>query len=139
MTSTNPISPKSEFGQWHQIAFFSEKMIPAETWYQTHNGELFAIIKAFKTCKYNLESCKYKVFILINHNNLHQVINIKSLNSVRSDGLKSSFNITSELIIAIKRQIEFQTLYLAFFRDLLKKKPYYKLKMSKFFIVCNFG
>lgn len=107
MTSTNPISPKSEFGQWHQIAFFS---------------------KAFKTCKYNLESCKYKVFILINHNNLHQVINIKSLNSVRFDGLKSSFNITSELIIAIRRQIEFQTLYLAFFRDLLKKKLYYKLQ-----------
>ncbi len=33
----DPISSKSEIGQWHSIAFFSQKMIPAETWYETHN------------------------------------------------------------------------------------------------------
>ena len=35
-------------GQWHLVAFYSQKMIPAETWYKTHDGKLLAIIKAFK-------------------------------------------------------------------------------------------
>ncbi len=33
----NPIFSKSEIGQWHLVAFFSRKMIPAETRYKTHN------------------------------------------------------------------------------------------------------
>ncbi len=36
-------------GQWHPVTFFSRKMIPAETWYKTHNNELLAIVEAFKT------------------------------------------------------------------------------------------
>ena len=39
----------SDQGQWHPMAYFSRKMIPAETWYKTHNGELLAIVEAFKT------------------------------------------------------------------------------------------
>ena len=39
----------SESGQWHPIAFFSKKMIPAETRYETYNQELLAIVQAFKT------------------------------------------------------------------------------------------
>ena len=31
------------------MAFFSQKMIPVETKYETLNGELLAIIEAFKT------------------------------------------------------------------------------------------
>ena len=42
-------------GRWHSVAFFSQKMIPAEIKYETHNGELLAIIKTFKTWKYHLE------------------------------------------------------------------------------------
>ena len=38
-----------DLGQWHPVAFFSKKMISAETWYETHNGELLAIVKAFQT------------------------------------------------------------------------------------------
>ena len=38
-----------DLGRWYPIAFFSKKMIPAETWYETYNGELLAIVKAFKT------------------------------------------------------------------------------------------
>ena len=34
-------------GQWHPIAFFSRKMIAAKTWYETHDGELLAIVEAF--------------------------------------------------------------------------------------------
>ena len=36
-------------GQQHPMAFFSCKMIPVETRYETYNGELLVIIKAFKS------------------------------------------------------------------------------------------
>ena len=36
-------------GQWHPVAFFSRKMIPAETRYKMHNGELLAIVEIFMT------------------------------------------------------------------------------------------
>ena len=39
----------SDQGQWHPVAYFSRKMIPAETRYKTHDGELLAIVEAFKT------------------------------------------------------------------------------------------
>ena len=42
-------------GQWHPVAFFLRKMIPAETRYKTHDGELLAIVEAFKTWKHYLE------------------------------------------------------------------------------------
>ena len=35
--------------RWYPVAFFSRKMIPAEIRYETHNGELLAIVEAFKT------------------------------------------------------------------------------------------
>ena len=37
-----------ESGQWHPVAFFSRKMIPAETRYETHDQELLAIVEALK-------------------------------------------------------------------------------------------
>ena len=39
----------SDQGQWHPVAYFSRKMIPVETRYETHDGELLAIVEAFKT------------------------------------------------------------------------------------------
>ncbi len=38
----------SDFSQWHLMAFFSRKMIPAEIRYETHDQELLAIVEAFK-------------------------------------------------------------------------------------------
>ncbi len=35
-------------GQWHPVAFFFRKIIPAETQYETYNGELLPIVEAFK-------------------------------------------------------------------------------------------
>ena len=72
---------KDDLGQWHPVAFFSRKMIPAETWYKTHNGELLAIVEAFKTWRHYLKGCKHKVLVLIDHNNLHCFMDIKSLSS----------------------------------------------------------
>ena len=54
-------------------------MIPAKTWYKTHNDELLAIVEAFKTWRHYLEGCKHKVLALTNYNNLCHFIDIKSL------------------------------------------------------------
>ena len=70
-----------DLGQWHPLAFFSRKMIPAETRYETHNGELLAIIKAFKTWRHYLEESQHEVLILTDHNNLRQFMETKSLSS----------------------------------------------------------
>lgn len=59
-----------ESGQWHFVAFFSRKMIPAKIWYKTHNQKLLAIVKNFKTWRYYLEGYKFKVLIFTNHNNI---------------------------------------------------------------------
>ena len=69
----------SEKGQWHPVANYSQKMIPAETRYETHNAEVLAIVEAFKNWCHYLKSCQYKVLVLIDHNNLCQFINRKSL------------------------------------------------------------
>ena len=74
-------SNKSDFGQWHPVAYFSRKMIPAETRYETHDAELLAIVEAFKTWRHYLESCKHEVLVLTDHNNLRRFIDIKSLSS----------------------------------------------------------
>ncbi len=58
------------FYKWHPIAFFSRKMIPTESWYKTHDQELLAIVEAFKTWRHYLKSCKYKVLVLTDPNNL---------------------------------------------------------------------
>ena len=48
-TRPDKVVTKTNLGQWHPVAFFSRKMISVETWYKTHNGELLAIVKVFKT------------------------------------------------------------------------------------------
>ena len=68
-------------GQWHPVAFISQKMIPVETKYKTHNGEFLAIVEVFKTWKYYLKSFWHEVFVLTNYNNLRQFIDTKSLSS----------------------------------------------------------
>lgn len=54
-------------------------MISTETRYKTHNGELLAIIKAFKNWRHYFKDYKHKVFVLTDYNNLCQFINIQSL------------------------------------------------------------
>ena len=68
-------------GQWHSIAFFSRKMIPAETRYETHDGELLAIVEAFKTWRHYLKGSQHEVLILTNYNNLRRFMETKSLRS----------------------------------------------------------
>ncbi len=56
-------------------------MIPAKIQYKTHNGELLAINKAFKTWGHYLKGCKHEVLILIDHNKLQCFMDTKSLSS----------------------------------------------------------
>ena len=56
-------------------------MIPAKSRYKTHDGELLAIVKAFKIWQHYLESCKHKVLVLTNHNNLCRFMKTKNLSS----------------------------------------------------------
>ena len=51
-------------GQWYLVAFFSRKIIPAETRYETHDGELLAIVEAFKTWRHYLEGSQHEVLVL---------------------------------------------------------------------------
>ena len=71
----------NDLGQWHPVNFFSRKMIPAKTRYETYNGELLAIVEAFKTWRHYLEGSQHKVLILTDHNNLCRFIETKSLSS----------------------------------------------------------
>ena len=63
------------------MAFFLQKVIPTGTRYETHDGELLAIVEAFKTWRYYLERFQHEVLVLSDHNNLCQFIDIKSLSS----------------------------------------------------------
>ena len=56
-------------------------MIPAKTRYKTHDGEILAIIKAFRTWRHDLEGCNQEVFILTNHNKLCYFMDMKNLSS----------------------------------------------------------
>ena len=68
-------------GRWHPVVFFSRKMIPAETRYETHDGKLLAIIEAFKTWRHYLEGSQHEVLVLTDHNNLRRFMDTKSLSS----------------------------------------------------------
>ena len=80
-TSPYGVVIKTDLRQWHLVAFFLRKMIPAEIRYETHDGELLAIVKAFKTWRHYLKGCKHEVLILTDHNNLRHFMDTKSLSS----------------------------------------------------------
>ena len=80
-TNPNRVVTKADLGQWHPVAFFSRKIIPAETRYEIHDGKLLAIVKAFKTWRHYLEDCKHKVLVFTDYNNLYRFMDTKSLSS----------------------------------------------------------
>ena len=80
-TSPDGIVTKTDFGQWHPVAFFLRKMILVQIQYKTHDSELLAIVKAFKTWYHYLKNCKHEVFVLTDHNNFCCFIDTKNLSS----------------------------------------------------------
>lgn len=55
---------KSVFSQWYLIAYFSRKMIPAETWYKTYNAKLLPIVEVLKTLWHYLVGYNIKFLYL---------------------------------------------------------------------------
>ena len=78
-TRPDGVITKTDLGQWYLIAFFSRKMIPTKTRYETHNGKCLAIVKAFKIWHHYFEGCKHEVLILTDYNNFCRFMDIKSL------------------------------------------------------------
>ena len=66
------------FDQWNLITFYSQKMILAKIWYETHDVKLLPIVNVFKTWRQYLEGCKHKVLVLTNHNNLRRFMDTKN-------------------------------------------------------------
>ena len=79
MSSQLNLDSHASLNQWYLVAYFSKKMIPAKTRYETHDVELLAIVEAFKTWRHYLEGCKYEVLVLTNHNNLRWFMDTKNL------------------------------------------------------------
>lgn len=65
--------------QWNFVAFFSKKMIPTKTGYETHDGEILAIVEVFKTWHHHLEGCKHNILILTGYNNFYWFVDTKIL------------------------------------------------------------
>jgi hypothetical protein len=65
--------------QWHPVAFYSRKMSQAEKNYDTHDGELLAIVEAFKHWRHYLEGAVESVELLTDHANLQGFMTTKVL------------------------------------------------------------
>ena len=110
-------------------------MIPAETRYKTHDSELLAIVEAFKTWWHYLEGCKYEVLVLTDHNNLYQIMDIKSLSSRQVRWAQELSWYYFQINYCQSKAIELQTLCFAFHKEVLRRKKSFKLRILKFFIV----
>ena len=66
--------------QWHSVIFWLRKLNSAKTHYETYNQELLIIMKTFKHWWHYLKNSHYLIKILMNHNNLQEFMNVKSLN-----------------------------------------------------------
>ena len=124
-------------GQWYPVAFFSRKMIPAETWYKTHDQELLAIVEAFKTWRHYLEDYKFEVFVLIHHNNLCRFMDPRASAPGKSGGPRNSLDTIFESIIAKAKLIHLLILCHVFSREFRAMKKSSKSRIPKFFIGYN--
>ena len=66
--------------EWHSVAYWSQKLISAETRYETHDQELLIIVKTFKHWCHYLKGSMHTVEVLTDHNNLQRFIKVKQLN-----------------------------------------------------------
>ena len=66
---------------WHPVAFWSRKLTGAERNYSTHDGELLAIVEAFKHWRHYLEGARYTIEVITDHKNLRYFMETKYLES----------------------------------------------------------
>ncbi len=75
------LSQMGKDGQWHPIAFFSYKFKGAETRWDTHDKELYAIVLGFKNWRHYLQGSKHPIRVISDHNNLRYFMTTKELNA----------------------------------------------------------
>lgn len=66
--------------EWHPIAFWSRKMIPAETRYEVHDQELLAVAEAFKVWRQYFHGAQHAIQVRVDHANLQGFMKMKQLN-----------------------------------------------------------
>ena len=64
---------------WHPVTFFSWKMMAAEWNYKVHDGELLAIVIAFKEWWHYLDGSQFPITVLTDHTNLQYFMTTKVL------------------------------------------------------------
>ena len=124
-------------GWWHPVAFIFCKMISVETRYKMHDGELLAIVEAFKTWRHYLKGSQHEVLVFTNYNNLHRFLDMKSLSSRQVCWAQNSLVTTSESTIVKARLTKLPTPCLDIFSGVLRKKRSSEQRMSRFCIICN--
>ena len=65
--------------QWHPIAFFSYKFKDAETRWDVHDKELYAIMLGFKNWRHYLQGSKHPIRVITDHSNLRYFMTTKEL------------------------------------------------------------
>jgi transposase InsO family protein len=66
-------------GNWHPVAFWSRKLIPAEVNYHTYDLELLAIVATITHWRHYIEGLKIKLEVLTDHNNLRGFMGAQTL------------------------------------------------------------
>jgi hypothetical protein len=85
---------------WQPVAFYSRKLINAETRYEVHDQELLAIVQCFKVWRHYLEGVPQTIRVQCNHNNLKYFFQKKTLDLRQARW--------AELLAAYDFQIEYK-------------------------------
>ena len=77
----NIFNQLSKNNQWHFITFLNYKFKEFETRWNTHNKELYTIIRNFKIWRHYLQSNRHLIHIISDYNNFRYFITTKKLNA----------------------------------------------------------
>jgi hypothetical protein len=69
-----------ENGDLHPIAFYSQKLSPAEINYKVHNKELLAIVESFRDIQAWLLGASFPISVITDHKNLEYFMSSQILN-----------------------------------------------------------
>jgi len=104
----------------HPVAFYSHTLLGSELNYNTHDKELLAIFKAFKTWRHYLESLHHMIDVITNHKNLEYFVTMKTLTRRQAHW--------SKYLLAFNMVIQFRPGRLSEKPDLLTRCADYYLK-----------
>ncbi len=74
------LNQKSKTDQWHFIAYYIYKFKEAEVWWNMHDKKLYIIVLDFKNWQHYLQSSKWLICVITDHNNLHYFMMMKKFN-----------------------------------------------------------